>query len=202
MKKILFAFGLLIFIILISLHFDSEIVKAISSLRSNFLDDFFKGVAFLSREIIIFLFLTVLFLPKRKRKWILPLWVTLGLSAIISFLLKILIQKPRPFQQGIVSILPTLEKVSHSSWNFSFPSSHAMFVFCVLPILSKKSPKLKYIWIFFAALVAFSRVYFGLHFLSDVLAGGLIGYLIGMIIVKLEEEEKFGEKIYRKIFRK
>ena len=74
-----------------------------------------------------------------------------------------------------------------------------MLVFCAIPILDKEFPKLKYFWIAFAVLVAFSRIYFGLHFLSDVIAGGLIGYLIGIFIVNLEKEKKFGEKIYGKI---
>jgi len=100
------------------------------------------------------------------------------------------------------SVLPVLEKASHLIWNFSFPSFHAMLVFCSIPIISKKFPKFKYVWIIFASLVAFSRVYFGLHFLSDIVVGGLIGYLSGMIVIKLEEKYKFGEKVYGKIFRK
>ena len=130
------------------------------------------------------------------------MWFTLGISVVISFILKIIIQKPRPFQLGIVSILPVLEKASHLTWNFAFPSFHAMLVFCSIPILSKQFPKFKYVWIIFASLVAFSRVYFGLHFLSDVIVGGFIGYIIGMIIVKLEKEYKFGEKVYGKVFGK
>ncbi len=202
-KRVLFFFGLLIFLILASFYFDYEIIKGISLVRNSFLDNFFMKINFLSSEIIIFLFLTGLFLLKKnKRKWILPLWLTFALSSMASFLLKISIQRARPFQQGIVSTLPILEKASHLIWNFSFPSSHAILVFCALPVLSKEFPKFKYLWIGFATLIAFSRVYFGLHFLSDVIAGGLIGYLIGTIIVKIEKEEKFSEKIYRRIFRR
>jgi undecaprenyl-diphosphatase len=195
--------GMLIsFIVFISLYFDSEIVTGISLIRNSFLNEFFIGMAFISSSIIIFFFLTGLFLwKKNKRKWILPLWFSFGLSVVISFLLKISVQRPRPFQLGIVSILSALEKNSHLIWNFSFPSFHVMLVFCSIPILSKEFPKLKYLWIVFAGLIAFSRIYFGLHFLSDVIAGGLIGYLIGAIIVNIEKENKFWEKIYKKIFR-
>ena len=190
-------------IILISFYFDSGFVKGISLVRNNFLNDFFLGLTFISSGIIIFLFLTIIFLWKEKnRKYILPLWFTLALSSIINFLLKVAIQRPRPFQQGIVTILPVLEKSSHLIWSFSFPSGHTMLVFSVLPLLSKEFPRLKYIWITFAVLVAFSRVYFGLHFLSDVIVGGLIGYLLGAIIVKTEKDNKFWEGIYKKVFRK
>lgn len=194
--------GLIIFFTVISLYFDSAIVRGVSLIRINFLNNFFLGLTFISSEIIIFFFLTSLFLWKEhKRKWILPLWFTLGVSAIISFVLKTIVQRPRPFQLGIVSVLDVLRKNSHLVWNFSFPSFHAMLGFCAVPILSKEFPKLKYIWIIFASLVAFSRIYFGLHFLSDVIAGGLIGYAIGIIIIKIEKKNKFWEKIYKKIFK-
>jgi len=130
------------------------------------------------------------------------LWITLGLSVAVSFLLKIAVQRQRPFQLGLVSVLPILEKASHEIWNSSFPSFQSMLVFCAVPILSKEFPKFKYVWISFACLVAFSRIYFGLHFLSDVIAGGLIGYLLGLVIVKAEERYKLGEKIWKRIFKK
>jgi undecaprenyl-diphosphatase len=75
-----------------------------------------------------------------------------------------------------------------------------MMVFCTVPILSKEFPKFKYVWVVFASLVGLSRVYFGLHFMSDVIAGALIGYLIGMIVVGYEKEKGFGEKVAEKIF--
>ena len=183
---------------LISLKFDSEIVEGVSLIRNNFLNEFFLGITFVSSEIIIFFFLTSLFLwREHKRRWILPLWLTLGLSVIFGFLLKIAVQRPRPFQTGIVSILPVLEESNYLVWNFSFPSFQAMLAFCAVPILAKEFPKFKYVWIIFAGLVAFSRIYFGLHFLSDVIAGGIIGYLLGVFIVKLEKEKKFGERIMK-----
>lgn len=188
---------------IISLYFDSEIVKGFSLIRNGFLNDFFMGIIFVGSEIIIFFFLTSLFLwQEHKRKWILPLWLSLGLSALISFLLKIAVQRPRPFQIGIVSVLPILEKSSHLIWNFSFPSFQTMLGFCAVPILSKEFPKLKHVWIVFASLIAFSRIYFGLHFLSDVIAGGLIGYSVGWLIIKTEKDSKFGEKIYKRVFRR
>jgi membrane-associated phospholipid phosphatase len=190
-------------VVLLSLYFDSEIVKGFSFIRNNFFNEFFMEMTFISSGIIIFFFLTSLFLwQERKRKWILPLWLSLGLSALISFLLKIAVQRPRPFQTGIVSVLPVLEKSSHLIWNFSFPSFQTMLGFCAVPILSKEFPKFKYIWIIFAGLIAFSRIYFGLHFLSDVIVGGLIGYSIGWLIVKKEKEDKTFERIYKRIFRK
>jgi len=200
-KKIMIFF-LIAILIFISFYFDNLIIEKVSLIRNNFLNDFFMGITFVSSEIIIFFFLTSLFLWKEhKRKWIFPLWFTLFLSVIVSFLLKIIVSRPRPYQLGIVSSLSILEKVNHLIWNFSFPSFQAMLVFCAIPILSKEFSKLKYIWIGFAFLVAFSRMYFGLHFASDVLIGGLIGYFIGIFVIKLEKNYKFGEKVWKNIFK-
>ncbi len=188
-KKAISIFAFVVFAIFASLYFDSEIVKGISLLRNDFFNEFFLGINFISSKIIIFFFLTGLFLWK-KRKFILPLWLTLGLAVAVSFLLKTAVQRQRPFQIGLVSVLPVLEKASHAVWNFSFPSFQTMLVFSAIPILSKKFPKLKYWWIVFAGLIGFSRIYFGLHFLSDIIVGGAIGYLIGWLIVKTENNKK------------
>jgi undecaprenyl-diphosphatase len=187
----------------ISLYFDKTLVKYVSFLKNGILDNFFLFVAFISSEAILFLVLTFLFLfKKKKRRWIFPLWLTIGVSAVVSFILKITVQRLRPFQMGLVPLLSILQKASYDVWNFSFPSSHAMFAFCAVPILSEQYPKLKNVWIGIAVLISFSRVYLGLHFFSDVIAGGLIGYIIGILILKLEKEKKFGQKIYDKIIRR
>src|SRR3972149_9503024 len=100
------AVAIIVFFVLLSLvafYFDEVIVKAASLMRNNFLDNFFMGLTYLSSEIIIFFILTSLFLwQERKRKWILPLWFTFFVSAFVSFLLKFIMQRQRPFQIGIV----------------------------------------------------------------------------------------------------
>ena len=201
-KKGIFIWILIVFAIIASLYLDNILVKDVSFLRNNALDKFFLVITYLSSEIIIFAIVTSLFLwKKNKRRWILPLWLTLGISAIVGFLLKVIVQRARPFQQGIVPLLLVLQKTSHDIWNFSFPSSHAMLAFCIVPILAEQYPKLKKIWIGIAVLIAFSRIYFGLHFLSDVIVGSAAGYLIGLMIVKLEKEHKFGKNFYDNISR-
>ena len=196
-KNLAIIFILLGFAIILSFVFDSLIVQNISKIRNVFLDEVFLGITFISSEIIIFFFLTSLFLwQEHKRKWILPLWLTLGASAIISFLLKISVQRLRPFQQNLVSIPEMLASRSYEIWNFSLPSFQAMLVFCALPILSKEFPKIKWAWIVFAFLVAFSRVYFGLHFLSDVIVGGILGYLIGALVIRAENNKSFVKRIF------
>jgi len=201
MRKKWWILGIVLLSIILSIYFDNIIVESFSKIRNVLLDEGFLGITFVSSEIVIFFFLTSLFLWKEhKRRWILPLWLTLLVSALVSFLLKIVIKRPRPFQQGLVSIPDALASTSYAIWNFSFPSFQTMLVFCVIPILSKEFPKIKWAWILFASLVGISRLYFGVHYLSDVIVGGLIGYFIGVLIIKLEKKYKFGKRIYKKIF--
>ncbi|MDP3992444.1 MAG: phosphatase PAP2 family protein [Nanoarchaeota archaeon] len=188
-RSLVFLWILIAFAIFLSFYFDGQIVQLISLIRNSVLTDFFMGITFVSSILLIFLFLTLLFIKEKKRKWILPLWMSLGLSVIVSFLLKVSIQRQRPFELGLVSVIEGLAKNSHMVWNFSFPSFQAMLVFSAIPFLDKEFPKFKYVWIAFACLVAFSRVYLGLHFLSDVIVGSVIGYLIGFFIVKWWKEK-------------
>ncbi|VVB78483.1 Undecaprenyl-diphosphatase [uncultured archaeon] len=193
--------GILLILALLSFLFDNQIIKFVESQRSSFFDNIFLGFTLGSSMFIIFFFLTALFLwEENKKRWIIPLLLSGILSSIISFLIKIVIHRQRPFETGTVSVLVILfdfMKNSFNVWDFSFPSMHAMIVFSAVPILDKEFKKFKYIWILFAVLAAFSRVYFGVHYLSDVLFGAALGYLIGYIMVLIEEKYQFGKKIFR-----
>ncbi len=62
---------------------------------------------------------------------------------------------------------------------FSFPSGHTMTAFAVAVSLGLFYPSLLAALLACAACVAASRVLLGMHFLSDVIAGGLLGTLLG-----------------------
>jgi len=197
-----YIFFILIILTIITFLYDVQIIKFIASLRNDFFDYTLLSIAFASNVFIIFFFLTTLFLWKeRKRRWILPLWLAGFISFIVSYIIKIGIHRPRPFQTKIVSVLGIIFnfiKDNFNTWNFSFPSFQAMLVFSAVPLLNKEFKKFKYIWFIFACLVAFSRVYFGVHYLSDVLAGSIIGYFIGILMVKLEEKYALGKELTKK----
>lgn len=201
-KRIILCLGLAV-LITFSFLFDTQIVKIIESTRNIIFDYFFLMVDFSSSALIIFLFLTTLFLYRKpKRRWVLPIALSVLLSSGLSFILKILIKRPRPFSGTAVKPLMVafyFMKDNFNTWNFSFPSFQAMLVFSVLPIISKEFRKFKYAWLVFASLVCFSRVYFAVHYFSDVLIGAIIGYLIGYIIVLIEEKYEPGKKLFEKI---
>jgi len=62
--------------------------------------------------------------------------------------------------------------------------------FAALPIIDKEFPKIYLFWVIFALLIVFSRIYFGYHFVSDVIAGALIGYFSGFVFLKLWKRQK------------
>lgn len=188
-----------IFVFLIfSFLLDKWIVKSFEIIRNPLFDPFFLGLAFAGNAFIIFFFLTTILLWKdKKRRLIIPLWLSFLISVLASFFIKIMVQRPRPFEVGIVSVnsfLFEFLKNNFNVWNFSFPSFQALLVFSALPILERSFKRFYYIWFIFACLVGISRVYLGAHYLSDAISGAVIGYLIGMLVLWIEDKYKFGYK--------
>lgn len=64
---------------------------------------------------------------------------------------------------------------------FSFPSSHAVNNFAGAYALSHFYNKQKWLWFSLATVIAFSRTYVGVHYPSDIAAGGIIGVGIGFL---------------------
>lgn len=89
------------------------------------------------------------------------------------YFLKEVIQRPRPYMA-----LTDVHQLVGSGGG-SFPSNHAMNTAAMAVILGWAMPWSRpYVWLY-AALAAFSRVYCGVHYPSDVLGGMAIGALAG-----------------------
>lgn len=181
----------------ISFRFDLLAVSNASVIRNLWLTNFMLWVTYTSSTLAILFILTSLFMwHEHKRRWILPLWLSLALSTALSILLKLITMRPRPYQlDGFDTLM--IFVVTTAAWNSSMPSMHAAIAFSALPVLDKEFPYFKFFWLGFACLVAFSRIYFALHFLSDVLIGAALGYLVGMVCVKLEEKYNYSRLIER-----
>jgi undecaprenyl-diphosphatase len=67
----------------------------------------------------------------------------------------------------------------------SFPSGHAARTAGLALLLSRFEPTLGTAAIIWAAGVSLARVWLGVHYLSDVMAGALIGIMAGVIVVAL-----------------
>lgn len=66
----------------------------------------------------------------------------------------------------------------------SFPSSHAVNNFAVAMVLIGFFRRFWFIFLSLAILIAYTRVYCGVHYPSDVLGGAVIGTLIGILCYK------------------
>ena len=131
--------------------------------------------------IIVIVLISLFLLNKKKREWALPLGLGIISSYAITYLLKFVIARPRPLGISMNFLLNLPD--------YSFPSAHAAVAFAMLPILNKEHPKGKWLWIIFVLFIAFSRIYIGVHYLSDVVTGALIGYFVSTFVIKLKNKK-------------
>lgn len=95
-----------------------------------------------------------------------------------SSFLKYLIERARPCHA-----LSDVHLLVSCGSGYSFPSSHAVNNFAAAVVLSYFLPRWTWAFFTFAGIVAFSRVYVGVHYPSDVLAGSILGLMCGGLII-------------------
>ncbi|MBD3310519.1 phosphatase PAP2 family protein [Candidatus Woesearchaeota archaeon] len=135
----------------------------------------------------------LLFWKNKKREWIPALWGSVLLTSVTVHALKFAVQRPRPM--GNILFVPLMGWIS-----YSFPSGHAAVASAAAPILCRGFPRLRWLWIMFPLMMALSRLYQNLHYLSDVAAGITIGLTFGLLTVMFEDRYKLFEKV--KIWKK
>ncbi len=106
--------------------------------------------------------------------------VALLLEVVIITFMKETIMRPRPFE--------TFTSIGwfYSQGGWSFPSGHAAGAFTLATVIGKKVKRAFPLMAFLAMLVAFSRIYVGVHYPLDVVAGSLIGIMIGLLTISLD----------------
>ena len=165
---------------------DTRIAIWVATHRVGFLNDLFValgtveklGLLWIAAAIAIGLALGV----GAKRTAILAaiVGVTTFAADAAAFGVKDLTHRTRPFAAH-----PQIHPLSvvHSS---SFPAGHAATAFAGAVVLAFVVPRAAPLLLAVAALIAFSRVYVGVHYPTDVLAGAAIGAVVGGISVALQ----------------
>ncbi len=109
------------------------------------------------------------------------------LAEAVEYQLKLAIARVRPCRA-----IEEIRLIVACPKSFSMPSGHAIssFAFATplyymsrgfIPVIVRSLP------LILAALIAFSRIYLGVHYPSDVLAGALLGALISLLLILLYE---------------
>jgi undecaprenyl-diphosphatase len=76
------------------------------------------------------------------------------------------------------------EPLLHPPDSQSFPSGHAATSFAAATVIAAAAPRLRVPLYVLAALIAWSRVYVGVHYPLDVIAGAIYGTLLGLLLVR------------------
>lgn len=122
----------------------------------------------------------------RARGWT---WVAMALAATIAIAIKDLLKEafgrtwPETWSHGNPSLIHDsvygfVPFHGGQGWS-SFPSGHTAAIAAVAGVLWWRRPDLRWLWALLVGLTALGLVAGNIHFLGDVLAGGLLGFLCG-----------------------
>jgi len=170
------------------LKIDFDIAHLSTTFQTREVLQFFIWFTELGNAMVVLPFIVILcitLLVLKRTILIIPLFISITGSTVLTYLIKILVQRTRPIEAVLVE---------HS---YSFPSGHATFAiafygFMVYLLIRHSKSLKKQLSFFFAGitliiLLGLSRIALNVHYLSDVFAGymiGSIGLLIGMKITE------------------
>lgn len=171
---------------------DSQLFLWLNGLHTGWLDTVMVAITQMWPWIPVYvLLLYLVFKQYGKRGW----WILLAVGVVIlcSDQLSAHVCKPL-FHRLRPCFNPELEGLVHlpkglPGGRYGFVSSHAANTFAVAAFLTaalRKSHKSIGWWLYSWALVSsYSRIYVGVHYPGDIVAGAALGVLIGLIIWKL-----------------
>ncbi|MGH9408769.1 MAG: phosphatase PAP2 family protein [Vicinamibacterales bacterium] len=96
--------------------------------------------------------------------------------AMSDYVLKPIVHRSRPFIAA--PSVPVIGRPPHDS---SFPSGHATSSFAGAVSLARVLPEAAVVWWTLAVAIAYSRVYIGVHYPFDVVAGAALGGAIALL---------------------
>lgn len=166
---------------------DFLILNAIQTMRNSFLDLFMPIITYLGSGGAIWILAALVLLRfKKSRKAGFTVLLALLIGYILStVILKDIVARERPFNTAGAMLRAEDLLIGVPSGRFSFPSGHALSSFSAAAILFAYDRKIGIPSLILASLIAFSRLYLYVHFLSDVLFGAVLGVLFAVLSIKI-----------------
>ena len=155
--------------------------------RNAFFDWFMPFMSELKNFTLVLILLGVWVLWRERKAGIVFL-IFLGLTVTITDqstnrLMKEFIGRIRP-----CAVLEHVRMLTDCNTSYSFPSAHAVNIFAGAFFMSQAFRRLAPVFYVIAAVVAYSRVYIGVHYPLDVIGGAAIGLLIAWPMRRLKDE--------------
>lgn len=156
------------------------------NLRNGLLTAIFSFITHSGDIGLIWILISLGLLISKKTRFIgiLSFVALLEVLLINNLIIKNSVARLRPFL-----VYQQLELLISEPSGFSFTSGHSCSSFASAIIFLKYLPK-KYGYpiVIYAALVAFSRLYFGVHYPTDVLAGVALGTIFALLTSYIYEK--------------
>ena len=158
------------------------------NLRSDIWTGFWKAVTHLGDTGWFWIVLgLVLFLFKKTRRTGIAVMIALMIGALITnLIIKNSVARIRPYDFTDQIIL-----LIGKQWDYSFPSGHSCASFAAAYVCLKRlKPVYGSAAMILAVLIAFSRLYVGVHYPTDVIGGIIIGLFSGWAALRLVSKSK------------
>jgi len=133
-------------------------------------DKLFTYITFTGTTIFMVLII-VLLLIGGARKEALVFSIVFVVTNVLALGIKYVVARPRPSDLGVM-----LETEP------AFPSVHTVNAFALATTISSYHRKFTIVMYVWALLIAFSRVYLGLHYFTDIVGGAVLGFVVSYLI--------------------
>lgn len=174
---------------------DRSIVLSVNSLHTPWLDELMWFISGKLAWIPFYLFLLYLaykaFGFRKALAFLLFALIAVGIADLISVqLIKNVVERYRPSHHALLTEKLHFYELKpgefYKGGQFGFVSSHAANFFA-LAVFVGLSLRHRYKWLFplllfMAVIVCFSRLYLGVHYLSDLIGGAVIGSLVSYMV--------------------